>query len=237
MVPPTEREVHIWRASLGLSLESLQDLRAHLDKSELERASAFQDEKFRHRFIASRGILRSLLGAYLMCSPRDLRFDYGPRGKPFLSADRSHSGLHFNLTHSGDQALYAFALGREVGVDLEKVDPKRDMDGISRRYFSPGERRVLTAAEPDHRLNLFFQCWTLKEAYLKGHGDGLAASPSQFEVAFGPGADPALRSVAWDPQEPGRWTLSHLEAEAGYKASLAVAGGEFELVDRTWQEE
>jgi len=62
-------------------------------------------------------------------------------GKPSLAEDEG--GLRFNLAHSEGAALYAFARGREVGVDVELWrDDSASMD-VARRFFSAAEVRAL----------------------------------------------------------------------------------------------
>jgi phosphopantetheinyl transferase len=58
--------------------------------------------------------------------------------------------------------MYAFALGREVGIDLEPIRPDFTADEIAGRYFSTQELKELTALSPDLRPEGFILCWTSK---------------------------------------------------------------------------
>ena len=75
-------EVHVWRAYLSLAPDVLQRLEATLTPDERSRAARFVFPEDRGNFIAARGILRELLGAYLQRPPASLAFEYGLRGKP-----------------------------------------------------------------------------------------------------------------------------------------------------------
>ena len=116
-----DHEVHVWRASLELPSSQVQRLRGILTDDELDRAKRFSFERDRQRFIAARGILRSILSHYITINPGDLRFYYNQYGKPFLAPDFSSYLLNFNLSHSGHMALYAITRNREIGVDVERV--------------------------------------------------------------------------------------------------------------------
>ncbi len=52
--------------------------------------------------------LRRILSGYLGCPPDEVRYSYGPQGKPSLIDE---GGLEFNMSHSGDLALYAVTRG------------------------------------------------------------------------------------------------------------------------------
>ncbi len=73
MRPPTDLrlqndEVHVWRSTLDLPTESIERFAILLSADEQIRADRFRFAQHRQRFIAGRGILRSLLGRYLQSS-------------------------------------------------------------------------------------------------------------------------------------------------------------------------
>lgn len=195
-------EVHVWKARLDLDPEELSRLAQTLSTDEQARAARYRFEVHRRRFIAARGCLRRLLAQYLGCQAAAVRFRYGPSGKPAVV---SEADLRFNVSHSDDVALYAFAQGREVGIDVERIREARGWERIAGRYFTPGECALLDAVPPALRAAAFFQLWTRKEAYLKARGEGLR---------FGRlGAEP--------DSDPGWWVVA-LEAPLGFAAALAV---------------
>ena len=117
------------------SPQSAEDMRRILSADEMARADGLCFKQDRRNFILIRSVLRTLLGRYLGLAPGRLRFRYGLHGKPAL--DLSSEGLHFNVSHSGNLALLAFARGREVGVDVERMRHDLDIEGISARCFIP----------------------------------------------------------------------------------------------------
>jgi 4'-phosphopantetheinyl transferase len=223
-------EVHVWRVSLEGSGASDEPRLAVLSTAERDRATRFRFEADRARFVRSHAALRTILAAYMAAAPSELVFGEGRHGKPFLESPTG--ALRFSLSHSGDLALVAVAGGREVGVDLERVRPVSDMAGIAARFFSPAEQQALEQVAPADRLRAFFATWVLKEAYLKGCGDGLLRQLSAFDVTIG-GDEPARLLAARDrPGDEARWTLRCLDPGASYVAALAAEGAGWRL--RRW---
>ena len=216
---PDQREVHVWFVELEASVASVEACRRSLSGDESERASRFCSERLGTAFTLSRGILRVLLGRYLAIEPNSIRFAYGARGKPRLSF--TETPLEFNLAHSRRLATYAFAVGCELGVDIEEVRPIPDQEDIVRRLFSREECAEWLGLDLSQRDEAFFHCWTRKEAYIKALGDGLSVPLDSFRVSLGPGVPAALIHAAGDPGAAGKWSLCSLAPGAGYIGSLA----------------
>jgi 4'-phosphopantetheinyl transferase len=192
----SENEIAIWRASLDCEAAALRNLEATLSPDEISRADRFHFPRDRARFVAGRGILRALLGAYLKREPPSLNFRYGPQGKPELEQNRGDS-IHFNLSHKEGLGVYAFARQRHLGIDVEAIATDFPGEDIARRFFSPGELQELAGLSPDQRAKAFFLAWTRKEAYIKARGQGLHIKLDSFDVTLTPGG-PArfLRGIA-----------------------------------------
>jgi 4'-phosphopantetheinyl transferase len=217
--------VHLWRAVLEQEPERLAALAATLAPEEQARAARFYFPRHRAHFIAARGLLRELLARYLAAPPAALRFTYGPYGKPALAAECATADLHFNVSHSGGQALYAVAHGRAVGVDIEEIKPDNWNLTIAQHFFSAREQAALQALPSHLQTQAFFNCWTRKEAYLKATGAGLTLRLDAFDVSLAPGEPAALLRNEDDPQAVHRWSLQELDVGDGYAAALAVAVG------------
>src|SRR5215212_6196710 len=107
-----EEEVQVWVASLEVGSERHAELQETLATEERERAASLPPTVGR-RYVAARGILRSLLAGFTGTPAPKLRFEYSFSGKPSLA---THD-IHFNISHSADLGLFAFAPDRAVGVD------------------------------------------------------------------------------------------------------------------------
>lgn len=230
MAPPqvtlAQNEVHVWRVWLSRPAAAAAALWPLLADEEQARARAFHFERHRLPFIVARGMLRRILSGYVGIPPEQLAFAYGPQGKPALRG--ADEGLQFNLSHSQELALLAVTRLPAVGIDIEWMRPLDDMMGIAAHFFAAGERARLAGMPAAQRHHAFFQCWTRKEAYIKGIGEGLSRPLDQFEVAFGPQEPARLLSVAADPTDVQRWSLHGFDPAPGYAAALAVPA-------QTWQ--
>ena len=223
--------VHVWCAPLDPPAGAVRGYAALLAPDERARAERFRFEQHRRQYTVARGVLRSLLGRYLGADPRALAFRYASHGKPEL--DGGGGALRFNVSHSGELALYAVARGREVGVDVEHVHPLDDAEEIAERFFSAAERAAFRALPPEAKEVAFFDCWTRKEAYIKAIGEGLSFPLHAFDVSLAPG-EPARLLGAVDREQAARWTLRELDPAPGYRAALVVEGGGWEPVCWRW---
>ncbi len=169
------------------------------------RAGRFVNMLDRERFIAAHGALRMVLGLYLSADPQSLEFQNGPTGKPSLV--QTFTDLRFNLSHSGDLALIAVTRGREVGVDVERVQRDIELDPIVEHYFEPEEAWDLRTAPAHERVPRFFDLWTRKEACLKAEGTGLGFPPrmDRFGVR---NLCPALGYTGAVASEGNEWRLA-----------------------------
>ena len=229
-------EVHIWRASLDQPAWRIQKLAQMLTEDEYKRAERFHFEQHRQRFIAGRGILRTILSCYLGIEPSLLQFCYGHRGKPALAAIDADKALRFNLSHSEGLAMYAIARDREIGIDLEYIRCVPDAEQIAARFFSCRENAVFRALPPEQKQAAFFNCWTRKEAYIKAIGDGLAFSLDQFDVSLSPGEPARLLGIKGSSAAAAHWSLQELTPAPGYVAALAVEGHGWSLICWQWPE-
>ncbi|MEH2438282.1 MAG: 4'-phosphopantetheinyl transferase HetI [Nostoc sp.] len=218
-------EIHVWRIDLDQPEVQLQNLAATLSNDEIARAERFYFQEHRQRFIAGRGILRTILGRYLGIQPRQVQFNYQHRGKPVLTDTFADSGLAFNLSHSQGLGLCAVNCTKEIGVDLEYIRPMSDLEALAKRFFLPREYEMLRSLCANQQQEVFFRYWTCKEAYLKATGDGLAQL-EQIEVSLTP-TEPAKLRITED------WSLFELVPANNYVAAVAVANLGWDL--KCWQ--
>ena len=197
-----------------------------LTDEERARAERFRLARVRDQFVAARGHLRALLGRYLGLEPRAVPVLYADGGKPYLP-DRF--ALHFNVSHTDGLAVLAVGNSR-VGVDVERVRPIPDADGLVSRFFTRRECDQFQALPPPARPAAFLRAWTRKEAVLKAIGRGVQ-SLDCCDVTFGEDEPPAVLELDGDRSAGGRWRLFGWEPAAGYLAAGAVEEGGHETRD------
>lgn len=222
--PLPDSDIHVWCASLNVSSQDLSYYSSLLSEDEVARTGRFYFEKDRDRFIVGRGLLRILLGGYLNQEPAQIEFVYGPHGKPDLKSAPGKSSLEFNLSHSKDLALYAFAWHRKVGIDIEYMIPMADMDDFAEKFFTPHETALINSLAGKQKEETFFKTWTCKEAFLKANGFGLTVPINQVELTLEPEETVRLISVGSDKEQSAHWRLEMFNPFPGYQSALAVKG-------------
>ena len=214
-----DNEVHVWCADLDTASAS-----AHariLSEEELQRALLFQTPSDCERFIRARAILRSLLGFYLDLEPASIAFTHGRLGKPAIRLSDMNQSLHFNLSYSHGLALYAISRSFEVGIDIERIQPRLASLHLAEQFLPPKDVSCLRNLSQTEQTRTFFQAWTRMEARQKLSGNGLepAARPTTVR-----------RSPSICPKEPADATKAvtcsekNIPVRDGYEAALAVGG-------------
>lgn len=103
-----------------------------------------------------------------------IEFSYNEYGKPALKG----ADYFFSVSHSGDFIAFSGGADSEVGVDIQIADHADYR--IAERFFTPEEYAAICAAPLSERE--FFRIWTLKEAYVKMLGTGMATPFNSFSV-------------------------------------------------------
>ena len=156
-----------------------------LIESERQRARAFHFDRDRWLYVKAHAWLRTVLGQVTARSPQAVHIAEAPGKKPFTACpgpDRSR--VHFNLSHT--QGLIAIAVSTvcEVGIDVERIRPLTDLEGLTATVLHPAEQARFDALSEKERAAYFFRVWTVKEAYTKATGQGLARAFAGISVDF-----------------------------------------------------
>lgn len=165
-----------------------------LSASEQARLAQMRSARRRAEFLAGRLALRNLLSAVHGGNPlRDWPLDAPENAPPRLSTP-CFTPHHLALSHSGDWLLCAVA-AFPLGVDIERLVAARDYAGLTDMVCSAAEQRRLQACDATAFAREFTTCWTLKEAWLKARGEGIA-SRSLPDMETEPAPTPA-NAVVW----------------------------------------
>jgi 4'-phosphopantetheinyl transferase len=220
--------VDIWAVDLDAATALLPQHLAELSPDERDRAGRLRAPGALAGFAVTRAVLRRLLARRVGVAPHELRFGLGPHGKPFVAG---HPDVAFNVSHTRGRALLALATAGPVGVDVERVDPRVDFEGLAARCFSPAEARALRRVRRDRRLRAFFDGWARKEAFIKAVGTGLSHDLASFTVALAPREPAALLS-----DHRHDWRLVALDAGPACAAALVVPrrGAPVVVNQRAW---
>lgn len=107
-----------------------------------------------------RSAARPIISRFLGISPSEVVFEERRGGGPFL---KNQPEMHVGLSHSGS-LLLVYAGPEPVGVDIERIKPRKNLDDLMAALF-PEEGRA-----EDDRLRSFYTLWTGREARLKRAG-------------------------------------------------------------------
>lgn len=150
------------------------------DKEKFD-STNYKFQNLRDKYSIHRGILRLILSRLLDIKNADVNISASSYGKPFI--DGSYN-LRFNLSHSNNYALYAFALGSEVGIDVEENNNQININEIAPLVLSAGEQRDFSTLDSFEQRHNFFKLWTLKEALTKNYGLGMSMNFNKIHLGL-----------------------------------------------------
>ncbi len=220
------REVHLW--FLPTSLFSETELASHADlvlsPKERRRAERFAFAKDRRSYIAAHWLIRKALSRCAPVPPEAWRFTRNALGKPVVAEPREGLGLLFNLSHTAGMVTSAVTRLGEVGVDVETVRPREHLK-LAHRYFAPVEISLLESLSPEDQVQAFFRLWTLKEAYVKACGQGLAMDLASFAYPDVLQEEIKIEFAESRDDHPSLWSFFRHEPDPEHKIAVAVKHG------------
>jgi 4'-phosphopantetheinyl transferase len=172
----------------------------------------------------ARAGLRALLGSYLGVDPLAVEILQGAFGSPELAPAHDPHDLCFNLSHTAGLAAFAIGRGRSIGIDVEAVDRRAPSPGVIERALEPREVERVLRTDGRERTAAFLHYWTVKEAYAKALGVGLALDLREVGVE-GPKGRPRLAL----PGGPGEWQVRRLRSRAGFVGAVVADGGPWRM--------
>jgi 4'-phosphopantetheinyl transferase len=204
------------------ALAKLDAYRAWLSPDEHARMARFVFDRDRRAFLLTRALVRTTLSRYTSVAPADWQFIANAHGRPeILDRPAGVPDLRFNLSHTDGLIACAVTIGREVGVDVEHIGRHLTHD-VAGRFFAPAEVTDLKRLSEADQHRVFFDYWTLKEAYIKARGFGLALPLGDFAFKLNPPHPP---QIAFEPSledEPATWQFRQEWPTAQHRLALAV---------------
>ena len=214
----------VWWGDPAASRPALVGVLSDEERTRLDRLRRQAD---RDRYLVAHALLRMVLGRRLDIAAANVMLASGD-DKPTL-ADRALS-QEFSLSHSERRVVVAVAAGAPIGVDVERVSERRDIDVLSRRVLTPRERATLEGLDESARRAGFHRYWVRKEATVKATGHGLRMALDAVAVS-GPDEPAALLAWPLDDPPPTAIRLRDLEPGEGYAACLAACSASDLIVE------
>ena len=97
---------------------------------------------------------------------------YEENGKPVAD------NCFVSISHSGNMVAVCTS-ENPIGIDIEKIDEKRNLEKLSNRVFCGKE---LEAFKNNPTPEQFYEIWTQKEAYSKIDGQGVNGIMKGFDI-------------------------------------------------------
>jgi 4'-phosphopantetheinyl transferase len=230
--PLTEGAVTVWSMALASPPhDAVARWLAVLDDDERARADRFRFTADREIYIAAHALTRALLAAVGGLPAPAWRFAAAASGKPEIDPSLGRPRLRFNLSHTRGLVACAAGLDDDLGIDGEATDRIKDELELAEHFFAADEVSLLRGTAKGERRNTFFRIWTLKEAYIKATGLGLACPLDSF--AFG--LDPiAIQFRADLADDPAAWQFLQWRPTPLHLVALAVrrVAGPIRLIQR-----
>jgi 4'-phosphopantetheinyl transferase len=220
-------EVHLWYAfEEQIAARYLYMYRKLLNKTEQEQYERYVMEKHRHRYLITRILIRTLLSRYRKeVVPEEWEFSKDKYGKPFISHPPLSKPIFFNISHSEKMIVLAVACNPHIGVDVEYLSRSINTMEVAMYSFADIEVDRFIRLSPLRQKDYFFQLWTLKEAFIKAVGMGLALPLSSFSFSI-------LRTgeinVVFDKdidENPAEWQFWQIILRAEHRIALALKTG------------
>ncbi|HUU35388.1 MAG TPA: 4'-phosphopantetheinyl transferase superfamily protein, partial [Vicinamibacterales bacterium] len=218
---PTRADLRVVRTADAPS-DSVERLSPQLTEAERARCLRFVREADRRTFAITRALVRRTLSEYGPTPPLAWRFVTNAHDCPFVAPEQAGMPpLHFNVSHTDGLVALAVTRGHRLGVDVERVT-RVVTEGVAERHFAAAEIRDLRAQPIARQPVLFFDYWTLKEAYIKARGMGLALPLDAFAFALRPPRPPTITFAPGFDDAPERWQFWQACPTPEHRLSLAI---------------
>jgi 4'-phosphopantetheinyl transferase len=225
--------VDLWFASVETAVARgrIAVYRDWLPADEVARADRYRQERDRNCCLVARALVRSVLSGYTGHDPAAWTFRYNAHGKPSILQPAGLS-LHFNVSHTSGLVICGVASAGELGVDVERLSRGCSCLDLARRFFAGPEIAFLEKTSPERQPGVFLEFWTLKEAYIKARGLGLAMPLAEFaftladpQAGVAAGANdppPVIRFLRGDHGEAEEWRFAQFRLCGDYQAAVAL---------------
>lgn len=194
-----------------------------LSDDERARCERLRIDRVRFEYVMTRVLCRQCLSlSEPRVAPEQWTFVRNEHGKPEVSGPLGTGTLRFNVSNTFGLVACAVTRDHDLGLDVESRERSSDGLAIADRYFSSSEVAALRALPAADQTRRFFELWTLKEAYIKARGLGLAIPLGQFSFLLE--QRPTI-GIAFDPRlqdDPRTWSFALHSPSPQHQLALAL---------------
>jgi 4'-phosphopantetheinyl transferase len=201
---PFSEEIHVVRINIPKNIPYVLGQKKLLEESELQKLSRIIRQEDKNIFLTSQVMKKIICGQYLKYPPEEVSFAYTENNKPFVS---DKADFHFNISHSGNWLVLIFSRN-PCGVDVEKIQPDFNFDGVMKLTYHPDEIGYVQWSPDQHKA--FFRIWAIKESFLKATGVGLIDNLSDLN----------MMKNSTLLENPNPWKIQSFIIDGGYWCSI-----------------
>ena len=221
MSPAADLEV-VWLATAEADAGPYEPL---LDEQERAARARLLRAEDRRTYTLAHGLLRATLSRRAGVPASAWRFERNDLGKPEIAGPAPGRSLRFNLSHTPGLVACVVAPAdryHEVGIDVEAVRDVPRLLALAARHFAATETAALCSLPRPDQSRRFFELWTLKEAWSKARGFGLAAPFDRLAFTLHPHTgEPRVVFDPGFPDRADRWRFR--VSRIGERHTLALA--------------
>lgn len=196
-----------------------------LSPSERARYDRYLRDSDRDLFLAAHVFTRHTLSRYGAISPAAWAFDTNEFGRPEITNPDAPPGLRFNLSHTEGMVAMLVHDTVDGGVDVERLGAVGDPLSMSKTVFAAAERRDYLAVDERDQEQRFYTLWTLKEAFIKATGKGLAIPLKSFAFTGIDGPEIAVVCATGIEPEPAAWHFTVRQPAPEFLIATAYRAG------------
>ncbi len=228
----SNQNIHVWYVTLPESQSIIEHYSRFLSYEEKQRAQRFKFEVDKNKYKFMHGILREILGEYLIKPPDTIIIYRNNYGKPQFINSSIHQFIEFNMSSSKNLVVLAFAHSRNVGIDIEYINRELQIDEIIPSLLSPDEVYIFEHIDCSERLMFVLRLWTLKEAFVKAKGIGMFMPFEHISFTIDSCGNPSLVKI-FNENNISNWNFKQLKFKE-YIGALAYDGIDARIVQREY---
>jgi 4'-phosphopantetheinyl transferase len=222
-----DQRIHLYVGLIeDINLRSCIACFGTLSVAEKCRAERFMFERDRREFLVAHGLVRAALSrAVPEINPSDWVIISDEHGRPYVAGPTGVGVVHFSLSHTKGCVACAISPNEAIGIDVEESSPRDWLLEVAETSFSAKEVAALRALEPREQAKRFFECWTLKEAYIKARGKGLRIPLDCLSMEGVPEKNVRIAFAHGLDDDPTRWHFTQIAPSRRHKLAIADGSG------------
>jgi 4'-phosphopantetheinyl transferase len=114
------------------------------------------------------------------------------------------------------------ALELDCGIDVEQLSARGSLMGVAEKMFAASEQQDLIELDGQALLERFYCYWTLREAYCKALGVGIAHTKRNYRFLTDGDGRWAIGFDAPSDGESHHWQFALIKPTTEHMAALAI---------------